>query len=245
MNTFKLHLMKPKKSRKAFSTSEDVLLKELVNTHGESNWSLISNLFPDRNSRQCRDRWRSYLRPTIMKSQWTKEEDLLLMEKYDEFGPKWSVIGKFLIGRSDIAMKNRWKILANVPSENQHRNLLVEKLDFFNSFSLIKSNTVPFYSPFTSAKSHNDINIMPCIIHNNTNTLISNLPTNSSYHVNNYNLNDLSSRKSEIQSNESFESSADTSAVQEKIASTPQELEVFFTSISKFSSFRTVPKLKL
>ena len=102
-----------RKSRQAFSQAEDEALRALVKEYGETNWSLISQKMRNRNARQCRDRWRCYLRPTLVKSQWTDEEDRLLMEKYNEIGPKWSIIGKSLPGRSEITMKNRWKLLSS------------------------------------------------------------------------------------------------------------------------------------
>ena len=102
---------KQRKGRQAFSPAEDDLLRKLVEKHGENNWAEVAEHMPHRNSRQCRDRWRGYLRPTLVNSQWLPEEDQILLKKYEEFGPKWSVIGHYIPGRSEINIKNRWKLL--------------------------------------------------------------------------------------------------------------------------------------
>lgn len=41
-----------------------------------------------RTAKQCRDRWLNYLRPGIKKGNWSREEESLLEDMYDAFGPK-------------------------------------------------------------------------------------------------------------------------------------------------------------
>lgn len=115
-----------RKNRQAFSQVEDERLRELVQKYGETNWTIISQKMVNRNPRQCRDRWRCYLRPTLVKSQWTDEEDRLLIKKYNEIGPKWSIIGKSLPGRSEITMKNRWKLLTKLMMIPVNSNMPVQ-----------------------------------------------------------------------------------------------------------------------
>ena len=93
----------PHKKRSPFSKEEDNRLKQLVEQyikkHGEEKtgmWKDIAAQMENRNTRQCRERWRHSLSGTNSQKPWTQEEDELLLEKYREFGPKWIRIAKHL-----------------------------------------------------------------------------------------------------------------------------------------------------
>ena len=49
--------------------------------------------------------------PSLIKENWTHQEDLILIQKQSELGNKWTLIHSFLPGRSNTAIKNRWKCL--------------------------------------------------------------------------------------------------------------------------------------
>ncbi|OHT08408.1 Myb-like DNA-binding domain containing protein [Tritrichomonas foetus] len=107
------------KVRQAFSLAEDATLRCLVKQFGENNsWVTIAQYMPNRNARQCRDRWRGYLRPSLSIKAWSEDEDRILINKYSEFGARWTAIGKFLPNRSEVAIKTRYKILATYCSQN-------------------------------------------------------------------------------------------------------------------------------
>lgn len=95
-------------SRRNFTKEEDERLFILVQYYGEKNWDYISKMMPFRSARQCKDRYKNYLSPEINLKPWTKEEDLLLIKKYNELGQKWVQISQFFKGRSDNSIKNRW-----------------------------------------------------------------------------------------------------------------------------------------
>lgn len=95
-------------NRRNFTKSEDDLLTKLVNRHGENNWKDIAKEMPNRNTRQCKERWNSYLSPKINHGPWTEEEDRMLIQKHKELGPKWVELSKYFVGRSDNNVKNRW-----------------------------------------------------------------------------------------------------------------------------------------
>ena len=116
--SFMYPTMKAKKVRHIFSEKENEKLKQLVEEYGDHNWSLIASFMKNRNARQCRERWRTYLRPTLSIEPWSPEEDRILLEKYAQFGTRWSVIGQYLPSRSEIAIKNRWKLLNQVYSSS-------------------------------------------------------------------------------------------------------------------------------
>lgn len=72
-------------------------------------WPVIAEAVDTgRTSKQCRDRWITHLRPGIKKGKWTVEEELLLKEMYENFGPKWSAMAKIITNRTDNDLKNKW-----------------------------------------------------------------------------------------------------------------------------------------
>lgn len=91
-----------------FSEEEDEMLKRIVFTFGPKNWRLIASLMPDRTPRQCRDRYSNYLAPGFIHSEWTKEEDKLLAEKFVLLGPKWTQIRQYFPFRTANDIKNRY-----------------------------------------------------------------------------------------------------------------------------------------
>ena len=74
-----------------FGADEDIQLKDLVLKYGENNWTQIAQNMPNRNARQCKERWCNYLSPNICKSPWTQDEDNLLLEKYKEMNIDQSI----------------------------------------------------------------------------------------------------------------------------------------------------------
>lgn len=102
--------MKKKKVRNYFSPEEDQKLRELVLKYGDRSWNLVSSLMKTRNQRQCRERWKHYLScDAIEASQpWTKEEDQIIIQRFNELGGKWTKIARELPGRSDLQVKTRY-----------------------------------------------------------------------------------------------------------------------------------------
>ena len=97
--------------RKRFTTEEDIKLVKLVNQFGTNNWEQIKKLMPKRTERQLKDRWMHYLSPNVKNSDWTEDEDKIILEKYEIYGPQWNMISKLLENRSCIGVRNRAKKL--------------------------------------------------------------------------------------------------------------------------------------
>ena len=97
--------------RNRFTQEEDNLLRYLVEMNGTTNWALIAAHFPTRNKRQVKERWTSYLSPTLKAAPFTPQEDALLEEKINELGTKWVTILKYFPNRTDVALKNRWNMI--------------------------------------------------------------------------------------------------------------------------------------
>ena len=100
-----------KHPRVHFTPSEDMLLRNYVMMFGSDNWENAPKYIPTKNMRQCRDRWNKYLNPDIQVTEWTKEEDDKLLNLYHDLGPKWVLMSHNFQGRTDIQLKNRFKVL--------------------------------------------------------------------------------------------------------------------------------------
>ncbi|OHS98920.1 Myb-like DNA-binding domain containing protein [Tritrichomonas foetus] len=97
-----------KKTRVPFSPEEDNKIQFLVKVYGTKNWMIVASFLEGRTPKQCRDRYSNYLIPGFSQCEWSHEEDQLLTKLYFENGPKWSLLKKFLVGRSSNSIKNRW-----------------------------------------------------------------------------------------------------------------------------------------
>lgn len=122
-----------KRSRVAFSTEEDCVLKRLVEIHGQ-NWDLIARLIGNRNARQCKDRYMNYLRPDLAQHEWTEEEDALLIRLVEIYGKKWTQIAKEFGNRSEPMVKVRWKYVKKREKTTEPcvpvNDLAEEEMDF-------------------------------------------------------------------------------------------------------------------
>jgi hypothetical protein len=94
-----------------WTTKEDTVLLQQVDLYGPRKWSEIAKCIPGRIGKQCRERWMNHLDPDVIKSEWTAEEDQILFDQQKVFGNRWSKIAKFLVGRSENNVKNRWNSL--------------------------------------------------------------------------------------------------------------------------------------
>ncbi|KAF1784021.1 P-type ATPase, subfamily IB [Phytophthora cactorum] len=81
---------------------EDDLLKELV-AEGRKNWG-----------QQCRERWYNHLDPSIIRGEYSPEEDRMILDAQARLGNRWSAIAAMLPGRTEDAVKIRWKSLCRV-----------------------------------------------------------------------------------------------------------------------------------
>lgn len=99
--------------RKLFTQYEDHLLTQAAYLHNENSWNEIAKMVPGRTPRQCRDRWKNYLKPTLRFDPWKKEDDELLVSLVNTYGTHWTKMKESFPGRSTNALKNRWHWLLN------------------------------------------------------------------------------------------------------------------------------------
>ncbi|KAG7377102.1 hypothetical protein PHYPSEUDO_012166 [Phytophthora pseudosyringae] len=103
-------VLKPGLIKGHWTPEEDGKLRELV-AEGKKNWGQVASLIPGRTSKQCRERWCNHLDPNINKGSYTEDEDKIIVEMQAKLGNRWSIIAQQLKGRTEDAVKIRWKSL--------------------------------------------------------------------------------------------------------------------------------------
>lgn len=94
--------------KKTWVPEEDRLLLQLIDLHGSTNWSLVAQHMESRTGKQCRERYFNHLQPNIKKTAWTENEDNIILAMQSKIGNQWSAMTRFLPGRTDNSIKNRW-----------------------------------------------------------------------------------------------------------------------------------------
>ena len=114
----------PKIVKVKFTPEEDEKLRKLVGESVDIDWGKIAAQLPNRNQRQCRERWQNYLNPSLSTREWTQEEDDMVVEKFNEYGPHWNVIARLFNGRSGNAVRNRYLVIMR----HQQKKKRIEEL---------------------------------------------------------------------------------------------------------------------
>ncbi|XP_022681998.1 transcription factor MYB3R-1 isoform X1 [Setaria italica] len=92
-----------------WTPEEDSILSRAVQTYQGKNWKKIAECFPDRTDVQCLHRWQKVLNPELVKGPWSKEEDEIIVQMVNKYGPKkWSTIAQALPGRIGKQCRERW-----------------------------------------------------------------------------------------------------------------------------------------
>ncbi|CAN8256630.1 unnamed protein product [Cochlearia groenlandica] len=96
-------------TRGQWTAEEDEVLRKAVHSFNGKNWKKIAEYFKDRTDVQCLHRWQKVLNPELVKGPWTKEEDEMIVQLIQKYGPKkWSTIARFLPGRIGKQCRERW-----------------------------------------------------------------------------------------------------------------------------------------
>ncbi|XP_019457867.1 PREDICTED: myb-related protein 3R-1-like isoform X2 [Lupinus angustifolius] len=92
-----------------WTPEEDDILRKAVQQLKGKNWKKIAECFKDRTDVQCLHRWQKVLNPELIKGPWSKEEDEVIIELVNKYGPKkWSTIAQHLPGRIGKQCRERW-----------------------------------------------------------------------------------------------------------------------------------------
>lgn len=109
-----------KSHKSKFTKEDDRLLMELVNGMDPVDWAVVASKMRNRNSRQCRERWQNYLNPSLVQSEWSPEDDGLILQKYNELGHRWNAISRFFKGRSGNSIRNRFMMIQRRNKRNSN-----------------------------------------------------------------------------------------------------------------------------
>lgn len=110
-----------------FTCYDDEMLIKLVREMPGCSWVSIASCMKNKTPKQCRDRWNNYANPDLKHGKWTTEEEIILLQKYNDIGPKWSEMMKCLPGRSSNDIRYQWLKLTNGEDE-LNQIILAEKL---------------------------------------------------------------------------------------------------------------------
>ncbi|EGC37013.1 hypothetical protein DICPUDRAFT_77336 [Dictyostelium purpureum] len=135
--------------KKVWSSEDDQKLINLVNEYIKSShrirWKIIGNKI-NKPPSSCFSRYTRCLSPNVSgrNSKWTQDEDLIINNLRQE-KKSWTEIKRFLPGRSDLAIFNRWRSNSKKTGcKKPPIEILIQKNQFATPSQLqIQSNPSP------------------------------------------------------------------------------------------------------
>tara|TARA_B100001094_G_scaffold100626_1_gene96787 strand:- start:1081 stop:2028 length:948 start_codon:yes stop_codon:yes gene_type:complete len=192
---WRVHL-KGATGRNVWGKQDDAALEKAVHELGH-NWTLVARAVTGKTNRQCRDRYKNYVDPSLNKSSYTKEEDEFIMASAN-LGHGWAKIAGSLVGRTDANIKLRFNQLRR-KSKTERKGTKPEKChvkysrvlntdDFFDH-DVMQSLMVQCQQPLrTNNNTHAfTLRIVKKIKHNdNLNLISTRLNSLGKVHANNF-----------------------------------------------------------
>ena len=117
--------------------------------YGTTNWTALAQHMVDpdggdcRSGKQCRERWHNHLNPTISKVEWTTQEDATIVYLQKMWGNQWAKIAKYLPGRSDNAVKNRYHATCRSKYQNYDFSDLNLPLFVEDAQPVVEASAIP------------------------------------------------------------------------------------------------------
>jgi pre-mRNA-splicing factor CDC5/CEF1 len=92
---------------------EDEILKAAVMKYGLNQWSRISSLLVRKSAKQCKARWYEWIDPSIKKTEWSREEEEVLLHLAKIFPCQWRTIAP-MVGRTPNQCVEHYEKLLDV-----------------------------------------------------------------------------------------------------------------------------------
>lgn len=93
-----------------WTQDEDELLIKLMNQSPTKSWSLLMKYFPNKTAQQISGRWDKVLNPQLIKGNWTREEDEIILKFVEQNGLKdWAKLATILTRRNGKQCRERYK----------------------------------------------------------------------------------------------------------------------------------------
>ncbi|EAX85378.1 Myb-like DNA-binding domain containing protein [Trichomonas vaginalis G3] len=101
------------KTFNSWTQYEDQRLLAGIHKFGISDFRLVANFVGNGRTRsQCSQRWNRSLNPTIVKSPWTQEEDIMLMRAVAiNRDHSWTKVANEIHGRTDVQCRYRYQLI--------------------------------------------------------------------------------------------------------------------------------------
>ncbi|CAG8543389.1 15190_t:CDS:2 [Acaulospora morrowiae] len=116
------HSLDPNLRKGPWTLEEDELLRKAVEKH-KRVWCKVAESIPGRTDDQCAKRWKECLDPDIDHTEWTEQEDALLLQKHSELGSQWQQIAQFFPGRPGLHCRNRFRKIQRLRKANKDHQL--------------------------------------------------------------------------------------------------------------------------